>query len=230
MIQYISLARNYYDDIINIPTSNFNEIYNNNFKNNGKDGEVNAIDSLPTSENHYHDNYWGDSKHIDEDQDGDEDNSYGLSVQFLGIIMPFSFKYDFNPFCRKFGWLPKNERIPYIPVLEEPENTAVHVGESLTFTASTTDINEDFLYYKWDWGDGNITIENNNGNYYKSGEKLICKHIWTENGSYNICVSAVDVYKAKIRDDGEQIVKECFDGESEWSIPVEIRVYKREDN
>jgi hypothetical protein len=76
-------------------------------------------------------------------------------------------------------------------------------GVSYAYTTSTIDSDEDMVYYKWNWGDGNIS-----GwlGPYASGVTISTNHTWTVKGSFNITVKAKDTHRL----------------ESWWSDPLPI--------
>jgi hypothetical protein len=82
--------------------------------------------------------------------------------------------------------------------------------EPYTFTTSTTDPEGYDLKYGWDW-DGNGAIDewdDNNGNYYPSGQQISTSHSWTVQGTYSIQVKCKDIHGY----------------ESSWSDPLEINI------
>ena len=78
-------------------------------------------------------------------------------------------------------------------------------GVEYTYKTSTEDLNEDGIYYLWDWGDGT-----NSGwkGPFASGEEAEAKHKWAKEGSYHITVKARDEY----------------DYGSEWADQLSIRM------
>jgi hypothetical protein len=88
---------------------------------------------------------------------------------------------------------------PTGPVSREVEQTG-------SYSTSTTDPNEDQVYYWFDWGDGN-----NSGwiGPYDSGA--------TGNSSYSW--SSVDTYDVKVK------AKDVFGAESDWSPIISVQVY-----
>ena len=76
-----------------------------------------------------------------------------------------------------------------------------------TYTASTTDPDDDDLYYLFDWGDGKFSGWVGPKN---SGQTASASHTWAEQGDYQIRVKAKD-------DHGVQ---------SEWSDPLPISMPK----
>jgi hypothetical protein len=81
------------------------------------------------------------------------------------------------------------------------------VGIEHTFSSSTTDPDDDQVFYKWDWGDGIISDWLGP---YNSGELVSADHSWIEGGDYAIKVQARDLYGLK----------------SEWSeqLPIHIGI------
>jgi hypothetical protein len=96
------------------------------------------------------------------------------------------------------------------PETPSPPNgpTQGHIGSELTYTASTTDIDGDQIYYSFDWG---------NGEYsdwigpYESGATAEATYTWSEQGDYNVRVTAKDV-------NGKQ---------SDWSQPLGVTLPKQ---
>ena len=74
-----------------------------------------------------------------------------------------------------------------------------------TFTSSTTDPEEDSIYYMFDWGDGAFSEWEGP---YASGDTGSAVHIWTELGEYEVRVIAKDTYNSI----------------SEWSEPAIINI------
>ena len=79
------------------------------------------------------------------------------------------------------------------------------VGEVYVFTSSTTDVDNDRLYYKWDFGDG--TFSEWLGPY-DSGEEVNVSHEWSKIGIYQVKVKARDEHRA----------------ESDWSEPLSLKM------
>lgn len=83
--------------------------------------------------------------------------------------------------------------------------TTGNINEEITFYTSTTDCDDDDLYYLFDWGD-----ETDSGwlGPYESGQECHASHSWSSQGTYNIRVKAKDVH----------------DSESDWSesLPVSM--------
>jgi len=72
-----------------------------------------------------------------------------------------------------------------------------------TFSTKTIDENDDDVYYKWDWDDETVTDWEGP---YASDEYIESKHIWNEQGTYQVKVKAKDVHGA----------------ESDWSDPLAV--------
>ena len=85
------------------------------------------------------------------------------------------------------------------------------VGGEYTYTTSTTDINDDQLYYNFAWGD-----DATSGwvGPYESGETAEASHMWNTRGNYEIKVKAKDEHGL----------------ESEWSDPLPISMPLSQDD
>ena len=92
---------------------------------------------------------------------------------------------------------------------EKPENldgpTSGKINEEYIYTASTTDPNEDQLYYLFYWGDGNFSEWIGP---LDSGETVQANHTWNVQGEYEIKVKAKD-------ENGVQ---------SDWSDPLLVTI------
>jgi len=74
-----------------------------------------------------------------------------------------------------------------------------------TYYVSTEDVDDDAVYYKFDWGD------NTSSEWlgpYNSGKKAFATHSWSENGSYNLRVKVKDEHGA----------------ENSWSTILRVRI------
>ena len=78
---------------------------------------------------------------------------------------------------------------PDTPTITGP--TSGKVGNSYTYSASTTDPDGDNVYYLFDWDDGN---DSGWKGPYMSGETCKVSHIWGAQGTYSIKVKAKDEY------------------------------------
>jgi len=91
--------------------------------------------------------------------------------------------------------------IPAIPY----GSTKIKADVNYIYTTSTSDIDGDEVYYKWDWGDGNFSRWIGP---YPSGETVNASYTWAKKGIYKIRVKAKDIYGI----------------ESEWSQPLRVSV------
>ncbi len=81
------------------------------------------------------------------------------------------------------------------------------IGIKYNYSSSTTDPQDDQLYFMFDWGD------NSNSGWigpYNSGEIVNASHRWTRKGNYNIKVKAKDIHGH----------------ESQWSEPLSVTMPK----
>ena len=79
------------------------------------------------------------------------------------------------------------------------------IGIEYMYISSTTDPDEDDIFYLFDWDDGT-----NSGwlGPYNSGGTAVASHAWTDEGSYEVKVKAKDVHSA----------------ESDWSDPLTVYI------
>jgi len=83
-------------------------------------------------------------------------------------------------------------------------------GVTYLFSTRAVDLNDDNVYYMWDWGDGNVSDWLGS---YDSGETASASHQWNEKRTtYSIRVKAKDIY-------GE---------EGDWSDPLSITTPKNQ--
>ena len=80
-------------------------------------------------------------------------------------------------------------------------------GRSYSYTASTLDVDDDQVFYLFNWSDGN---DSGWLGPFDSGEVCEAFHIWGSKGVYEIKVKAKDI----------------FGYESEWSDPLSVRIPK----
>ncbi len=95
---------------------------------------------------------------------------------------------------------------PLKPVAPEGINSG-RINEEYTYTASTTDPDEDELFYQFDWGNGDFSEWIGP---YNSGDIAEATYTWTEKEDYEIRVKA----------------KDEFGFESPWSDPLSISIPK----
>jgi hypothetical protein len=106
--------------------------------------------------------------------------------------------------------------LPYMTIItvgnpnEAPEKPAKPTGEKngdagtvYTYSTQTTDINDDEVYYMWDWGDGNLSDWIGP---FASGDAATAEKSWAVKGSYAVKVKAKDGSGA----------------ESAWSDPLDV--------
>jgi hypothetical protein len=80
-------------------------------------------------------------------------------------------------------------------------------GEEYTFTATSNDSYYDQIWFKWDWGDDNISKWIGP---YNSEEECTCSHTWQKEGYFNVKVKAKDLSQ----------------DESDWSDPHRVSMPK----
>jgi len=78
-------------------------------------------------------------------------------------------------------------------------------GDECSYTAVTTDIEGDEIYYMFDWGDGSTSEWLGP---YDSGQAVSASHSWENRGTYDVRVKAKDANGA----------------ESDWSDPSHVRM------
>jgi hypothetical protein len=66
-----------------------------------------------------------------------------------------------------------------------------YVGTSYSFTTSTTDPNNDNVYYQFDWDGGNQSFWSN---FVASGTSIIMSHTWQTEGTYSVKARAKDIH------------------------------------
>ncbi|MCD6147629.1 MAG: PKD domain-containing protein [Thermoplasmata archaeon] len=76
-----------------------------------------------------------------------------------------------------------------------------------TYSSSTTDKDDDQVYYMFDWGDGSVSDWLGP---YNPGDKVKVSHSWEKNGTYSIMVKAKDIHYS----------------ESNWSDPLAVSMPK----
>ena len=95
---------------------------------------------------------------------------------------------------------------PLIP--EKPEGSEkFKVRTDMLFTSTTTDADDDQIYYKWSWGDGQ---ESEWLGPFRSGETTSATHSWDRAAHYTIEVKA----------------KDSFGQETDWSESLMVHVEK----
>jgi hypothetical protein len=99
--------------------------------------------------------------------------------------------------------MPGAPNIPSRPIGQ----TRGKLNQEYEYYTEATDTEGDKIFYSFSWGDG--TISSWIGPF-DSGETISANKTWTDKGSYNIFVKAMDVH-------GHQ---------SPWSDPLSIRISK----
>lgn len=168
-----------------------NFFYHNNFfenYQNAHDEGTNIWHSAKLQEG----NYWSDYEGVDTSpEDGIGDDPYQIPGD--NNLDPYPLIEPFINLC------------PFKPIISG--ETSGKTGVTYEYTATTTDPNNDQIYYWFDWGDGKHTEWQGP---YNSGETGRASHSWNERGTYTIKVKAMDIYGA----------------ESEWSDPLSVSMSK----
>jgi outer membrane protein assembly factor BamB len=96
------------------------------------------------------------------------------------------------------------------PVIPDPPSgpTSGKSGVKYTFTASTTELDGNKIYFLFDWGDGDFSDWLGP---FDSGMVCSASHTWSSKGTYDIRVKA----------------KDEFDAESDWSDPLSLNLPKK---
>lgn len=87
------------------------------------------------------------------------------------------------------------------------------LNETVTFSVTVSDPDQDSVSLRLNWGDGNITPWTE---LSPSGTTLTFSHSWGEEGNYNV--------RAQVRDQWHLLNSECHNSLSEWSAPVIISI------
>jgi hypothetical protein len=87
------------------------------------------------------------------------------------------------------GYPTKANTPPNIPAINGEKRGKP--GEEYQYTFTTTDIDQDNVYYYVNWSDN---TSNQLVGPYHSGEEAIQSHIWSEKGTYTVKVKARDIY------------------------------------
>jgi penicillin V acylase-like amidase (Ntn superfamily) len=138
------------------------------------------------------------------------------------IYLYYSYDYDNLVVIDLNEELEKGEHVIYLGSLFEPEDNQPpdkpdtpkgdelgNVREDIVFNCKkTTDPNDDYISYKFDWDDG--TYSNWITSHIGMSIGVSATHSWTKRGTYEVCVKAMDQYGA----------------ESEWSDPLIVSMPK----
>ena len=93
---------------------------------------------------------------------------------------------------------------PLIPDKPQGPEAGI-INRELTYSISTTDPDEDQIFYKWCWGDGHFSEW---FGPFDSGETVSASHKWSTEATYFIKVKAKDIY----------------DQETEWSEKFNLKI------
>ncbi len=93
---------------------------------------------------------------------------------------------DYDP--NSFDW-PADPHSPISPIIQGPTSGKIRTQHE--YIISSTDQDDDNLYYTIDWGDGSIQEWIGP---YNSGEEITLKHSWKRIGNYKIKVKAIDMW------------------------------------
>jgi hypothetical protein len=129
-------------------------------------------------------------------QDSKEDNIPNIN----GACMRWCY-YELNLFGDPtLTFIPTNNTQP--AKTAKPSGTRIgKVGQMYQFISSTTDVDGDKIYYKWSFGDGNMSKWLGP---FTSGQEINISYNWSYIGFYNVQVKARDEHRA----------------ESDWSEPL----------
>jgi len=164
---------------IEIVYSRDNIIYHNNFMHNDEYGNAKqryCIDNIWDDGYPSGGNYWDDYNGKDRNGDGIGDTKY----------------YVYNE-----GGDINSDRYPLMQPWHAPDKPTItgttlgKPGEEYEYTFSSTDPDEDDVYYYVDWGDD--TYEEWVGPF-ASGEEIVITHEWSEKGIYQIRAKAKNTF------------------------------------
>ena len=140
-------------------------------------------------------------------RDTNKGNPDSVSYEYVGGDQTWhESDYDYNLILYQISNTP--------PAKPESPNGPIdgELGEEYTFTTRTTDPSDHNISYNWDFnGDYEIDL---GSNFYTSGNTASSSYIWTETGTYNIRVQAIDE----------------FGGLSPWSDKATIQITESETN
>ncbi|RLF42245.1 MAG: hypothetical protein DRN18_02660, partial [Thermoplasmata archaeon] len=105
------------------------------------------------------------------------------------------------------GWTPSPPAENHPPSAPSKPSgpTSGYVNQSYYYSTSSTDPDGDLLRYIFDWGDGTTTEISD---LKPSGETVTSSHSWSQPGTYQIKVKAIDIQNA----------------ESNWSEPLTVTI------
>jgi hypothetical protein len=112
------------------------------------------------------------------------------------MVLDNSYSFDCPPF------IPQNFKIicggnsnlpPATPQKPQGE-TSGKAGVEYTYSSTTTDPDNNQVYYQWNWGD---EVTSAWLGPYTSGQMTETTHTWTKKGNYQITVKVKDIYGAE---------------------------------
>ena len=98
-------------------------------------------------------------------------------------------KHNYLPFEGSTLVISGSNNPPQIP-LKPNGSTTGQINIEYTFSTSTTDPENDQVYYKWSWGNG----ESDWMGPYTSGAAISASHSWSAGGTYEVKVKAKDIF------------------------------------
>jgi hypothetical protein len=146
-------------------------------------------------------------------------NSIIYSVQTENIDV-----YRFDNIVKTINFLTPNDNDLYYGALynnpplkpEKPVGTLNGtVNDEYEYTSVGFDIDDDDIYFMYDWGDGSTSEWTGP---YKSGENITLKHSWSDSGDYSI--------RIKAKDDPNNDGNHTDGNESIWSESLHIAMPK----
>lgn len=111
-----------------------------------------------------------------------ENNFSGTIYNMLGGITAW----------KEAGYPTKSNQPPEKPVITGNKNGKT--GTNYSYFISTTDPENDDVFYYVNWSDGSDTLY---VGPYKSGDVIVLNHTWMEDGKYAVRVKAFDKYQAE---------------------------------
>jgi hypothetical protein len=110
-----------------------------------------------------------------------------ISTGFMTLIWIFSYDHQFSAFTIPYSYM---NQPPDYPIIDGPHGG--DPGDTLTFSFSAVDPDDDDVRLLIDWDDGNTDTTHFAG----SGDDVIVSHVWSKGGLYTITARAEDEYGA----------------------------------
>jgi len=131
----------------------------------------------------------------------------GMGIYFRAYTIDVN---GFPAICVAYVWSQTDQgtgaqdnTVPEIPA-KPSGSTKIRIHKDYTYSSSTTDVDDNRVFYIFDWGDGIYGFTD----WYDSGDIASISHNWSKKGTYNVRVKAVDEHN----------------GEGSWSDPLPIKV------